>query len=242
MAGLEYHIGQRGYPGFTVSVTNPSGSVSREVIPAYALVSSTGAEIGGGSASTPTYTQPTNAAQAISGSATYRVGGSGYLAYATPTDLIGIRGSATKTVVVTNMYLRIQTTTGALQTLSLLKRSTANTGGAGAAAVAGVPVDGLQAAATASIDLYTAAPTTGTLAGTLMVDHVTSGTTTGVGGIIGLVAGAFQVSQSPTMIGDGRRGITLRGVNDALYLNYGGAALAGGATFTCLYGVEWYEY
>lgn len=46
MANVEYHTGPRGVPGFTVSVTTPSGSVFRPVIPAMTLVNSVGAEAG----------------------------------------------------------------------------------------------------------------------------------------------------------------------------------------------------
>src|SRR6187551_4014323 len=52
MATLEYHIGERGYPGYTATVAyiggsgTPTYSNYRTVIPAHAMVDSTGAEIG----------------------------------------------------------------------------------------------------------------------------------------------------------------------------------------------------
>src|SRR5688572_20675474 len=49
-----------------------------------------------------------SAALIPAGSPTYAAAGSGYAGYATPADLITISGSATKTVVVTNLAIFIQ--------------------------------------------------------------------------------------------------------------------------------------
>jgi hypothetical protein len=126
-----------------------------------------------------------------------------------------------------------------LQTLALIKRSTANTLGTGAATGTPVPVDSGQAAASATLDIYTAAPTLGTAVGTLMTDHAQVSAPTNAGVVIGLVSPSTAIPQNPVMAGDLRRGIVLRGINEALYLNYGGAALTAG--FTALYGFEWIE-
>lgn len=57
MATLEYHIGARGYPGYTVTTTTPNGSVVRQVVPAMALTASDGTAMPAGSATDPSYTQ-----------------------------------------------------------------------------------------------------------------------------------------------------------------------------------------
>lgn len=235
--GLNYQA------GVITSVPDPNDAVTpNKLVPvplvAAMSVSGTGAPIGG-SASAPVFTNPTNGAGAAAGNPTYRVGGAGYTAYATPTDLIGIRGSASKTVVVTSMALRIQAGSAALQTISLIKRSTANTGGT-VTNPTGVPVDSLQNAATAVVDMYTALPTSGAAVGTLMIDHVPSNTSANQGGLIQLVIASTGIPQNPFMAGDERRGITLRGAAESIYFNYAGAVLTGG--FTALWQFEWYEY
>ena len=206
-------------------------------VPQVALSSSSGAELG--TSSNPLQITNTNALAAPAGAATYRVGGGGYGAYATPTDLIGIRGSATKTVVVTALHLRMNSTASAINVLSLIKRSTANTSGT-LTNPAGIPVDSTQAAATAVVDLYTAAPTTGTSLGNVMVDHVQSAALPNNGGIIGLVVPSTGIPQNPVMLADSRRPIVLRGVNESLYLNYAGAAIPGG--WVAMWNVEWFEF
>jgi hypothetical protein len=55
VAALEYHIGQRGYPGFTASVTGASGNTFREVVPAFVRVDATGNTAPAGSAADPLY-------------------------------------------------------------------------------------------------------------------------------------------------------------------------------------------
>jgi hypothetical protein len=57
MAALEYHTGQRGYPGVTVSTTGTDGKTYRQVVPAFTLVDSAGANAGAGTAASPTITQ-----------------------------------------------------------------------------------------------------------------------------------------------------------------------------------------
>lgn len=59
MAALEYHTGTRGYPGYTVTTTNPSGNVFRQVVPAMALVDPDNPTAGApGSATNPFSTSP----------------------------------------------------------------------------------------------------------------------------------------------------------------------------------------
>lgn len=82
---------------------------------------------------------------------------------AAPTDIFVITGSSTKTVRVLRIILSgVQTTAGGITTVSILKRSTADTAGT-AVATTRVPLDSGFAAATAVVQHYTANPTVGTL-------------------------------------------------------------------------------
>lgn len=168
------------------------------------------------------------------GMVSYRAFGLAYAAYATPTDMFAIHGSASKTVVVSAMYMQIQTTAAALQTIDFVKRSTANSGGTPSALTA-IPADSSDPAATALVQTYGAAPTTGSLVGNYLVTQVNSGTLTGPGGVnsLGLniaAASAITLPKPPV----------LRGITQCLAMNYRGAALTVG--FAAICGIEWAEY
>ncbi len=165
-----------------------------------------------------------------SSNSTYRAVGTGYAAYATPTDMLVIRGSASKTVIVTALSMQIQSTAAALQTIYFVKRSTANTGGT-ATQPTPIPLDSANAAATAVVDLYTAAPTTGTLVGNILIVLASSS---------GLTAGGAAVSpNTASTIVDLRQPIVLRGIEESLGFNYNGAALTTG--FVATWYAEWIE-
>lgn len=98
MANVEYHTGLRGVPGFTVSVTAPSGNVFRTVIPAVALVNSAGVDAG--TAGNPLVTSGSSAPAALtattdrSGTATTTSGGLSVAANPARTFLVGQNISA----------------------------------------------------------------------------------------------------------------------------------------------------
>lgn len=169
--------------------------------------------------------------------ATYVSSASGYTAYATPQDMLTISGSATKIVRVINMRLLMQSTTGTLITLFFLKRSTANTGGT-ATNPTGIPLDSASAAATAVLNLYTAAPTPGTSLGTINYQQLLTAATTAAPSVFQLVALAslLNAQQTPNAF---MQPLTLRGVAQSLCINFAGAALPAGSTFG--YEVTWTE-
>lgn len=78
-------------------------------------------------------------------------------------DILIINGSATKTVRVTRMSFGGTATAAADMDVTLIKRSSANSAGTG---VAATPHDSANAAATAVVQSYTAAPTPGAAVGT----------------------------------------------------------------------------
>lgn len=169
-------------------------------------------------------------------SATYAVDAIGYAAYATPTDMIGIRGSATKTVVVTNLSIRANSTTATLVSAYCIKRSAANSGGT-LTNPAGISYDSADAAPTAVVDVYTSAPTPGAPAGTLRILNFVTNLLTGTGAAAQMIAGnQYGAASSITL----QKPITLHGVSEGLYINFNAAALPSG--FTSAYSIEWIEY
>ncbi len=94
---------------------------------------------------------------------------------ATPQDVFAITGSATKTIRVVSMGIASLQTTAGINTWSIVKRSTANTGGT-SAAVAAVSTSSLYPAATATVLQYTGNPVAGTLLGRPWVGRVVSPT------------------------------------------------------------------
>jgi len=147
---------------------------------------------------------------------------------ATPQDVCTLTGSATKTVLVTGAILTSTQTTAGLNVWSLLKRSTANTGGTSVTAP-GIPVDSASAAATAVARAYTANPTAGTLVGRYSVLHVDAPApgTAGIGSSVGRVK--FDTVGA----------VVLRGVNEVLAWNFNGAALPTGLSVSCSF--DWSE-
>lgn len=161
----------------------------------------------------------------------YFATGTGYTAYATPTDLFCISGAAGKVVRIASMRLHVQTTSGALQTVHWIKRSTANTGGT-ATQPTGWPVDSSDPAHAAVINLYTAAPTTGTAIGRYYNPALTTATTA----VPGIYTVAQVLSAQSTALA---KSVTLRGPDESLCCNWNGAALPAG--FTATWEVTWTE-
>lgn len=150
---------------------------------------------------------------------TYSASAVGFAPAATATDVFTITGSGSKTIRIT--YLSVSGSTsagsGVLDSLVLIKRSTANTGGTSASAFA-VPHDSANGAATATVLSYTANPTLGTAVGTVRSNRV-----------------AFQAAgaASQTIVWDwGTRpaeSIVLRGANQVLAVNLSSTTIIGGA-------------
>jgi hypothetical protein len=157
---------------------------------------------------------------------------------ATPTDLVTIAGSATKTVRVVSVKITTTNTAAGSQQYSLIKRSTADTTGT-FVATAGVPLDANDAAATAVCGHYTANPgALGTAVGTINTMRVASpaaipGSFAGVKEDAGIeLLGWFNSSMLDRLV-------VLRGVAQNLVVNFGGTALVAGQTHA--YTVVWIE-
>lgn len=165
---------------------------------------------------------------------TYRVLGVNYAAYATPTDLICIFGSGTKTVYLNSFAVSPQQTTGAIQNFFWIKRSTANTGGTPTTQTA-IALDSADAAATAVVTQYGAAPATGTAVGTINQQFLNVAATTAAPN--SMLFSTQAVAGSPVTFS---KPLTLRGTGEGLCLNFAAAALPAG--FTTYYLVDWTEF
>lgn len=178
----------------------------------------------------------TNAAGIMSGSPTYRATIVGYTGYATPTDLFGISGSASKIIVITMLQAATAATVSTLATFSWIKRSTLNTGGTSAAA-SGFSTDSADAAATAIVSSWSVIPgALGTAVGTVAT-HVMLMASATIAKIATSVYGQATAGNAPPPVV--AKPIILRNANEGVYCNFGGAALPAGFNLDII--VEWME-
>jgi hypothetical protein len=145
---------------------------------------------------------------------------------ASATDVVVIQGSATKTVVVRRIMLSGVATAAGVK-VSLIRRSTADTGGV-SSGVTPTLADINDPIATASVSVYTTNPSP-------------LGTAVG-GGIFNFPLGVNPITSGAQdrlimAFGDyGAKSLVLRGTNDYLAINLNGT------TVTTIYGdVEWTE-
>lgn len=160
--------------------------------------------------------------------ATYSATITYFTPYATPTDIVGIVGSATKTVKLRKVFLSSTQTAAGVNNWFVIKRALADTGGSPATATR-VPLDSANAAATAVVQKYTAAPTINSTVGTVRIASLLS------------PAPASVMSGDNLLVDDlpDAEPFTLRGVAEELDLNFGGAAVPGGLSMSIT--VVWTE-
>lgn len=153
---------------------------------------------------------------------TYRYAGLAFAAVATPTDVIVIQGSATKTLIVKRVKLIGAATAAGNMPAQLVRRSDAGTIGSAV----------LTAVAVAKHDSADATPT-GVVSTVGTANYGTPGT---IAGVVG--TGRLQMSALGTGLGinplvwdfanrDGK-GIYLRGILEHLCVNLNGAAIPAG--------------
>ncbi len=170
--------------------------------------------------------------------ASYMATGTAYAAYATPTDMLCIHGSATKTVSVSALSMTIGTTAAAMQTIYYVRYSVADTGGT-ASHPTPIAYDANALVATATLDLYSVIPVAGTPVGNLRIEQVLSSTLTTTPALVSLTA----PSGGQTFFGPASpwfSPVILRGTAQVLCLNYNGAALTAG--FAAGWLAEWSEF
>ena len=150
------------------------------------------------------------------------------------TDFWCIQGSASKTVFVTSIEVTGELTSASLSArLNLVMRSTLNTGGTSSTLTA-APLDPNNAAATATVVIYTVNPASlGNLVGVVKsyvaIQNGTPLTTVPPGPALGFVEewGTVRATQP----------LTLRGTTQEACLNLGAAT----SLTTVMVTVEWYE-
>lgn len=92
-------------------------------------------------------------------------------------DLMCVSGSATKTVWVKKFRVSAVASAAVVADISVVKRSTADTGGTPTSLTL-VPLDSAEAAATAAVTTYATAPTAGTLVGAIRAQALPVATST----------------------------------------------------------------
>lgn len=135
-------------------------------------------------------------------------------------DAVCISGSATKTIRIKRIQISGTDATAQTVAVTVVKRSTVNSGGTSTAPTIGA-LDSTNAAATAAVKAYTVAPTPGTAVATLRAQS------------IALPAAATAVSPAVTWAfdpSDMSQEIVLRGVAESACLNFPAAFTTAGPT------------
>ena len=149
---------------------------------------------------------------------------------ATATDVLVLKGSATKIIRVTKASILGTATAASIYDLYLTKRTTANTGGTSTAPVA-TPSDTSDAAATATLALYTANPSALGTGLTLEASKVY------------LPAGSAPAGSATAreyIFGNRNdKAPVLRGVAESIAFNFAGQAVPNGASIYLT--IEWTE-
>lgn len=149
--------------------------------------------------------------------ATYRYASLGNTPAATPTDVLTITGSVTKTVRIKRIAVSGLATTAGQMPVTLIRRSAANTGGTSTAPTP-IKHDTNDAAGTAALALYSANPTTlGTTVGNLGAKRLFLNVSTAQED---QVVWDFSTRQDKALV--------LRGTSDILAINLGGATVPTG--------------
>lgn len=159
---------------------------------------------------------------------TYAISGVAVTPAATPTDVLVITGSATKTVHIRRIVLSGMATTAGSMDVSLVRRMAADTGGTSTAPTI-VQADSNSVAATATVALYSVNPSAlGTSAGMFTTKKLNFGLT-GTAGTIDFTWPDVNYIAP-----------LLHGTGQSIAINFNGGAVPSGGTIT--YAVEWEEF
>ena len=152
-----------------------------------------------------------------------------YTPYATPQDIVGLLGAASKQVRVLRFAVSGRAASANQLDVQLVKRSSADSGGT-PTALAAVAHDSTDPAATAAAAAYGAAPTAGTLIGAVRAQQINL-SAAGSGGAAVPVEFDFGTAND--------KSIVLNSAAEGLYLNLNGATMPGGTVLNVF--VEWSE-
>jgi hypothetical protein len=140
-------------------------------------------------------------------------------------DVITINGSANRTVKILDISFSMTQGTAAVASVSLIKRSTANTGGTSTLPTAVAFDSANQGTATAVVRQYTVNPTLGTAVGA-------------IASIKKQIATATQAADYNSYQFNFETPLTLRGVNESICINLGGGTFTGN---NVAYTITWTE-
>lgn len=161
--------------------------------------------------------------------ATYSVSITNVAAAGSATDVFTITGVSNKTVHINRIFVSGIATAASAAMVTVVKRSTANSGGTSVSPFAIVPLDSASGAAGASVVAYTANPTLGTLVGTVDCVRATFTTTAGA------------IPNVPTVFNYGttnNQSLILRGTSQQVSVNLSGQSITG---LTLDLKIEWTE-
>jgi hypothetical protein len=176
---------------------------------------------------------PIRSEAASSSKATYTYTISATAPYATPTDWVVLRGSATKTVKVVRIeYSGVATAATAGNVVFIKKHTVANTAGT-STTPAFIKHDSSDGAGTAVILLYSAAPTIDATATTWKTVRITYGLVAAAAGTWAQDRYVWEYGQEPY------EPMVLRGVAQELAFNYNSVAIPSGGVFDL--SVTWVE-
>ena len=153
--------------------------------------------------------------------ATYSASITGLASAVAATDIFRITGSATKTVKIRKIGFSGLSSVQIDTAVLLVKRSTANTGGTSTTPTS-VSNDSTNAAATVTINAYTANPTLGTIVGNIR-SHKISFRVSGTGTSVSTTSSPFEHIFGVA----GEQPITLRGTAEQLSVNLNGVTVTG---------------
>jgi len=161
--------------------------------------------------------------------ATYSAATVAYTPYATPQDIVGLIGSASKRVRVLRFAVSGRATQANQLDVQLVKRASADSGGS-PAVITAVSHDSNDGAASAVCNSYAAAPSAGTLVGPIRAQQINL-SAAGSGGA------AVPVEFDFGTVND--KAIVLNSAAEGLYLNLNGATMPAGTVLNVF--VEWSE-
>ncbi len=151
--------------------------------------------------------------------ATYSATVTANAAYATPTDLLVLPGSATKTIRLVRFDIASVATAAGIYTVHLVKRTAANTGGTSAAMTI-TKFDANDAAASAVPVTYSVVPTSVGAGSDIVADRLFQNTL------------SLQPERRTWLFGNGpMEAVVLRGVAQAFAVNFAAVALPAGSLF-----------
>lgn len=162
--------------------------------------------------------------------ATFRYVAQDITPVATATDVLVLSGSATKVIRVTKVSVVGTATAASIYDNYIIKRTAANTGGT-STSVTPAQSDSADAAATATLRLYTANPSA------LGTGIAVEGAKTYLSA--GATPGAAALPHVYTFGTRNDKAIVLRGTGESLAFNFGGQAVPSGANLYL--SIEWTE-